>query len=182
MRGKKPQAERWGLLEARVAAAMVLAARHPVREARLLVDQVCGGDDFERQSAADTARRLSETDQGLALLAPHANALVSAAMVALAENAEPNWRTRGHMMLLAARVCRTQQQRQVLADVLMEHAEDKRIVLRANALEALVTLSQQDAEMQAMVEPMLQRALRAASAAERCRARDGLAKLCQGPA
>ena len=170
---------RWGLAQARAAAAGVLASRDAKKEVKRLLRELSGGDAELRQHAADTARRLIEGRAGLALLMPFAARLLDLAATALAEGVAEDWRTRGHMMLVAARVAQTAVQRRRCAELLLASVNDPRGVLRANALEGLgiVTVSQPD--LRVTVEPILLHALRTGSAAERVRARDALAVISE---
>jgi hypothetical protein len=130
-----------------------------------------------RQYAADTARRLSEVRNGLQLLQPKAQTLIDMAATALTEGVDEAWRTRGHLMLVAARVAQTSAQRRRCADMLLASINDPRGVLRANALDGLGLLCKSELDLREVIEPVLLRALRSGTAAERVRARDALAAL-----
>jgi len=167
----------WQLGEARVAAAAVLAGKGPRREVEKLLRWVAAADPHARQGAAYTLRCLSDSAAGLALLHPYAEALMDAVAATLSNGDQEDWRTRGHLMLLGPRICRTSQQRSRCAALLLACVEDPRGVLRANVLEGLARLAAQDAGLQQTVEPLLLQALRSGTPAERLRARDGLAAL-----
>ncbi len=171
----------WGLPQAKLAAALVFACAEPAKQVRVLLREMAGRDALDRQCAADTVRRLSQTAHGLALLRPHATRLLDAAALALsedsAEESGKDWRTSGHLMVVAARVCQTVEQRRRCAEMLLAYVEHPRTVLRANALEGLARLAEKDARLRDIVEPLLLRALQTGSAAERTRARVGLAAL-----
>jgi hypothetical protein len=130
-----------------------------------------------RQHAADTARRLSEVRDGLQLLRTKAQMLIDIAATALAEGADEDWRTRGHLMLVAARVAQTPAQHRRCANMLLASVNDPRGVLRANALDGLGIIAKTETDLRQVVEPVLLQSLRAGSAAERVRARDALAAL-----
>lgn len=167
----------WGLPHARAAAAAVLESANPAREIKKLASRLADADAERRKQAADTVRRLSETRAGLQLLAPVAALLIDLCANALVLDTTEDWRTRGHGMLIAARVARTSPQRRRVAELLLAWIEASRTILRANALEGLGILAASQTDLRVMVEPVLLRGLRSTTAAERVRARDALAAL-----
>ena len=162
----------WNLQQARRAASQVLEDEAPTRAVKALLARLTSEDPTERMQAADTVQRISESQDGLSLLVPHSNALLDSTAAALAEL--DDWRTRGHLILVAARTAKTAAQYKRCAEMIMPSMQDSHGVVRANAIEALGLLGQKDSQLLKNIEPLIAEALRTGSAAERVRAREAL--------
>jgi hypothetical protein len=132
---------------------------------RDLVNELQSADRFARRCAADLARRLSAREAGI--LRSHAGLLMDLA----AGLPDDEWQARGWVTLAAAGNVSTHGQRMRLAGLLRPMLEDKRVGLRAMALEAFVTMAEAEPRLREEAMPRLERALRDGPFALRVRAR-----------
>jgi hypothetical protein len=166
----------WGLAIAREQAQHLLAQPDRRRIARQLVNALSTSDPRQRVRAADLARRITERDADF--FAPQAAELAAIlAEVPIAES-----RTRWHLGLVVARSARTPAHIRLAAEILWQLSEDRSNVVRCSAVEGLGLLARRDPVLRNTVEPFLQRALIAGTAAMRVRARNALYWLQRGVA
>ena len=153
----------WGLARARYEARRRECSPQAMRQ---LMSVLFGQDVELRKRAADVARRITERDA--APLEPHADELAGL----LAELDPTESRTRWHLGLVVARVAHTREHRLRAGRLMQLLATDASNVVRCSAIEGLATLAAVESSLRATAAETAERALRAGSKAERCRARE----------
>jgi len=169
---KKPElrlhSHTWRLPDARAAAARVLAVPDLIKP---LLRALASDNPLLRQRAADTARRVTETQP--ALLVPHADRLLDL----FSESANDNWRTRAHLGLVVARTAKSASQKRRAAGLLMPLYYDPSNVVRCTAIEGLGLLARADTTLRAQFEGLAEEALTTGTLAMRNRAHHALTRL-----
>jgi hypothetical protein len=156
----------WKNAEAIAATRDFLSQPLPRRAAiRDLVHEIQSPDLFTRRCAADLARRVSASEAGI--LKKHVGLL----MDLIAQLSDSHWQTRGYLTQAAALNLSTHAERMRLTRMLRIMAKDKRIAVRAIALEALGTVAVAEPKLREEVVPLLERASRDGICAVRLRAR-----------
>ena len=122
-------------------------------------------EPFALRCAADLARRVSAREPGI--LSRHAAHLIDLA----AGLPDSQWQTRGYLVQAAAPNVQTHEERMRLGALLRPMIQDKRIAVRAIALEALGTIAVGEPKLRNEVLPLLEKASRDGISSMRLRAR-----------
>ena len=166
--GLRLDSHTWRLPDARAAAARVLAVPDLIKP---LLRALASDNPLLRQRAADTARRVTETQP--ALLVPHADQLLDL----FSESANDNWRTRTHLGLVVARTAKSASQKRRAAGLLMPLYYDPSNVVRCTAIEDLGMLARADTTLRAQFVTIAEEALTTGTLAMQNRAHHALTRL-----
>jgi hypothetical protein len=161
-----------------VAAMRDFLSQPPPRRAatRDLIGELHSDDPFTLRCAADVARRISAREPGI--LQAHASQLIDLA----AQLPDDQWQARGYVHMTAALNAVTHAQRMQLSTLLGPMIDDKRIAVRAMALEALAIVAVLEPGLRKQVLPLLESAECLGRCALRCRARRMLPVLLESEA
>jgi hypothetical protein len=139
----------------------------PPRRAAIrdLMKALLDDDPFERRCAADLARLVSASEPGI--LQKYAGVLIDLVAAIPLEQ----WQARGYVTLAAALSAATRPQRMRLVVQVRRLAEDRRIALRAIALEAFAILASAEPELRDEAMERIEKSRRDNVPAMRTRAR-----------
>jgi hypothetical protein len=159
-------ARSWKQADAAAATRDFLSVPQPRRSAiRDLMAELRSPEPFARRSAADLARRVSAREPGA--LRERAGELIAL----IAEFADEQWQARGWVTLAAALNAKTHAQRMCLADHVRTQCKERRIGVRAIALEAFAILAAAEPELRKEAVLMIEHARKNEAYAVRIRAR-----------
>ncbi len=149
------------------AAMREFLRQSPPRRAavRDLIGELKSNEPFARRCAAVLARRVSAREPGI--LRRHAGLPIGLA----AELGDDEWQARGYVVVAAALNGASHAERMRLASLLRSMLEDKRIGLRAMALEAFALVAAAEPKLRNEAMVLLERARRDGPFALRVRAR-----------
>jgi len=150
-----------------VAAMRDFLLQLPPRRAavRELMAELLSPNPFARRCAADLARRVSLREPGI--LRKYAGVLINLVSVIPLDQ----WQTRGYVTLAAALNASTHAQRMRLAVLVRALVGNKRVALRAIALEAFANLAAREPELRDEVMLLVERSRCDGTFALRIRAR-----------
>jgi hypothetical protein len=150
-----------------MAAVQDILRQPPPRRAALrdLMAELLSQNPFDRRCAADLARRLSARQPGI--LSQYADALFDL----VAKLPPDQWQVRGWITMAAALNARTHTQRMRLAALVRSMSQDKRVGVRAMALEAFTVLAAAEPSLRDEVMPLIEQARMSESVAMQMRAR-----------
>lgn len=156
----------WKNADAVAAMRDFLSQPLPRRAAvRDLIHEIQSQDPSMLRCAADVARRVSACEPGI--LKMHAGLLIDL----ISRLSEGEWQTRGYFIQAASLNVSTHDERMRLTRLLRPMARDKRIAVRAVALEALGIIAAAEPQLHREVLPLLEEASRERRGAMQCRSR-----------
>jgi len=124
---------------------------------------ILSDDPLIRMRAADAAEKI--TAQHSELLEPHKVVLID--RVAAIDQQEVRW----HVAQMVPRLALSEEERRLVAKILLGYLEDKSRIVQVNAMQALVDLAQDDEDLRPRVFEAVRKLTETGSAAVRSRGR-----------